>query len=124
MTNEQILKKAIEKAEENGLDILELGNNTGFDIECLQASLSLDCQVSWHLYHFIFSHSFAKAFWGNYYVCSNCLRRLEEEGCYKFSNGRQHVFTTISWKGHLQQMVLEPQPLKYLEKFFGKENLL
>ena len=39
-------------------------------------------------YQIIFSHDFAKALWGD-----NC------------------------WEYHLTQMVLEPDPIKYLEKF-------
>ena len=44
----------------------------------------------------IFSHQFAKAFWG-------------DDG---------HILESKpAWEYHLQQMVLEEEPLKYLEKF-------
>jgi hypothetical protein len=56
----------------------------------------------------IFSHSFAKAFWG------------EEMGGYRdaFEKSGKPVETIYKdWQWHLRQMVLEEEPLKYLEKF-------
>lgn len=47
---------------------------------------------------FLFSHDFAKAFWG------------EEIENYGESDG-------VAWKINLQVMVLEENPIKYLEKF-------
>ena len=87
MTNEQILKKAIEKAVKNGLEF-------EYDCECKFPDI-----CDWHEsaidYRIIFSHDFAKEFWG------------EKE----WLNGMS------AWANHLQQMVLEEQPLKYIEKF-------
>jgi len=64
-----------------------------------------------NLYSLIFSHSFAKAFWGeenhsydNEGTCNTCQ-------CYTLSD------TLYCWQYYLQQMVLEEEPLKYLEKF-------
>lgn len=52
-------------------------------------------------YGVIFTHWFAKAFWG------------EED--YILPDGESaHLW---QWQWHLQQMVLEKNPLKYLEKF-------
>ena len=50
----------------------------------------------------IFSHEFAKAFWGEQMTNDEML--INE-------------YNDIRWKYHLQQMVLEKEPLKYLEKF-------
>ena len=82
MTNEQILKKAIEKAVKNGYPMptvrMKLLEAAPFDVVLI--------------YHIIFSHSFAKAFW-----------KVETyEGL---------------WQYHLQQMVLEENPLDYISKF-------
>jgi len=85
MTNKQILKKAIEKA--SGKEPYEM-----FDKD-IERAIKEDCY-----YSIIFSHDFAKAFWG--------------EG--KVTNNYEDGFT---WQYHLQQMVLEKEPLKYLEKF-------
>lgn len=56
----------------------------------------------------IFSHEFAKAFWG-------------EREVIKSDKGPKGIGTIIGfnygWKCHLQQMILEEEPLKYLEMF-------
>jgi len=86
MTNEQILKKAIEKAVKNGWK----GLYPQLDENVMEFKL---------FYGFLFSHDFAKAFWGEEVV------------------GRDGKFITYMWQCCLQQMVLEKEPLKYLEKF-------
>ena len=88
MTNEQILKKAIEKAERNGWD-----NSHMIKQRISYFQMGVDGMYN----HVIFSHSFAKAFWG--------------EG------GSTRQGYTKGWKDHLKLMVLESEPLKYLEKF-------
>lgn len=50
----------------------------------------------------IFHHDFAKAFWG-------------EEKSFKMLAGNN--INSFDWQYHLQQMVIQPEPLKYLEKF-------
>ena len=61
------------------------------------------------IYRLIFSHSFAKAFWG------------EESKEVKHGNWDDMRTMTSeyipAWQYHLQQMVLEEKPLKYIEKF-------
>ena len=54
----------------------------------------------------IYSHSSAKALWGE---------RPSRMGF------NEHV-SIDNWQYHLQQMVLEPEPRKYLEKFLEKEK--
>ncbi len=72
---------------------------------------------------FIFDHEFAKAFWGEDRLkCNNCNKEYLE-----LENFLQHIggtsvcsdsYETIDgWVHHLQQMVLQTEPLKYLEKF-------
>jgi len=96
MKNEIILKKVIEKAVKNGW--------TMWNMVGVKSTIVNEKRCSWSgakefgigffgggvftLNDIIFSHKFAKAFWG------------EEE-----------------WGYQLQQMVLEKEPLKYLEKF-------
>ena len=87
MTKETILRKAIEKAVKNGWE----GN---------QASYFATGSIEPHRVHYlnnpndiIFSHDFAKAFWG------------------------EDRWVKPAWKAHLQQMVLEKDPIKYLGKF-------
>ena len=77
MTNKLILKKAIKKAVENGLGKEYLDYTYLADIP----------------FDIIFSHDFAKAFWGD---------------------GPPDL---PAWKHHLQQIVLKKDPIKYLEGF-------
>lgn len=86
MKNEEILKKAIEKAVKNG-----------FKKE----------DGEFHHYEIIFSHDFAKAFWG---VSPHIY--LNIDGVSHTSN-----YKLERWQYYLQQMVLEEDPIKYLEQF-------
>ena len=73
MNNKDILTKATEKAKENGWVDTYL---TGYDGQ---------------EYSIIFSHSFAKAFWGE------------------------------KWRIHLQDMVIREEPLQYIAEFLEEE---
>ena len=90
MTNEQILKKAIEKATKNGM------------------KTNWPEQIEWALIFpqiVIYSHDFAKAFW-------------KGRGEINWIDGKKKKKRiTYAWQAHLQQMVLEKEPLKYIEKF-------
>ena len=94
MKAEEILKKAIDKAEENGFD------GDGYE-------LSMPFNI-------IFQHDFAKAFWGtdhHSWYHGKC------EDCSIFFNEIPNQFRGHCWQYYLQQMVLEEDPIKYLEKF-------
>jgi len=100
MTNEQILKKAIAKAKKNGyrfLNVIANGKDT------------LDDTIDGRLYYpLIFSHDFAQAFWGS----------QSEIHCTYSQDGMGGIGEPLTdWSYRLQQMVLEKEPLKYLEKF-------
>ena len=59
------------------------------------------------LYNLIFSHDFAKAFW-------------EDKEMIVVGTGKHsfpHKEDIPVWQCYLQQMVLEEEPLKYIEKF-------
>ena len=119
MTNEEILKKAIEKAMDNGFNLARIQSCTiWFWHEGEQGGLCLVIDHSytnqegkrmgkcWHFQtnEVIFTHDFVKAFWG------------EEMRPEVDMNGNQVGFVPI-WKIYFQQMVLEEEPLKYIEKF-------
>jgi len=87
MTNKQIFEKAIEKA---GLTDSELHWDLK-DIEGRRMS-------EFTLRGFLLSHDFAKALWG---------QNLREDTNFKWRE----------WQYHLKQMVLEEDPIKYLEKY-------
>lgn len=134
MTNEQILKKAIEKAVRN------LHNKSDYPYKHLQG---------WNINAFInknnefrcseieprdaniiiFSHDFAKAFFPKVIhttkkvlIKSKNVSRVTPKGVIRFfvpehyASKRGKTFGK-TWQYHLQQMVLEEEPLKYLEKF-------
>lgn len=90
MTNEEILTKAIEKAVNNGyLNHHESAKRT--------ASVWLqDCKLE----HFIFDHKFARAFFPPPTVIEDNI-----------------TWKTPDWTHHLQQMVIQEDPIKYLEKY-------
>jgi len=103
MSDQEILKKAIEKAKKNGYDFW--GNN-----QCNKCD------------RFIFTKDFAKAFWGEKDMwketkcdCGGVDFHLggfdmHHEGCSRTLANRGYKF-------HLGQMVLEENPIKYLEQF-------
>lgn len=77
MINKKILQKIIEKA---GMDLQLL------DFDCNKSTEEL------LIFNCIFSHKFAKAFFG------------------------------LAWRYHLKKMVLEKEPIEYLEKFYENIN--
>ena len=90
MTNEQILKKAIEKAVKGGWAEGKEMIEDDIDYNPIY-------YTSWDVFStIIFSHDFAKAFWGN-----ESRKKYHPE----------------YWKEFLQQMVIEKEPLQYLERF-------
>jgi len=80
-----------------------------------EIELSWDELATYKLhYAIIFTHDFAKAFWGEKKTDFSC-------GCDSWSGGCPRCHNEYEWQYHLQQMVLEPEPLKYLEQFLTKE---
>ena len=94
MTQEAKLQKIIEKAVENGWKPEEEGGVSWVE-HCIQNE---------YFRQIIFSHSFAKSFFG---------KVTESDKCAYFNSG----MGIKHWQHHLQQLVLEEQPLKYLEKY-------
>lgn len=130
MTNEEILEKAIEKALKNGSDFSELITYKRQDIRfgkiyvgvgkllgetkiVVKSSFpsgEFEPEVKTILFDyepFIFSHDFAKAFWFG----------IMTTGVENLSSTNRTVEFEKAWQFHLQQMVLEEDPIKYLEKF-------
>jgi hypothetical protein len=109
--NEEILKKAIERAELNGYrfwnvrpELIELSDEGYWRYKNGKSYYA-------GVYETIFDLDFAKAFWGT--------EKIGVSG-YLYSDVIQGVNNEINleaWQFHLQQMVLEEEPIKYLEKF-------
>lgn len=107
MTDQEILQKAIEKALENGYrpkQFIDLGWYVDVDLKIVYSDDDPEDIISYQ--EIIFSHDFAKAFWGdkNTDYAISCM-------------GINRMPFLVSWQYHLTQMVLEPDPIKYLEKF-------
>ena len=113
MDQAQILKKALDKAIKNGWEFMGYKNWDEYLVASHfegQAKDQITTVALWwtkKVHHMekirwetiVYRHDFAKAFWGN----------------------EKHTYfntkTIYDWQYHLQQMVLEENPLKYLEKF-------
>lgn len=128
MGNAEILKNAIEKAEANGFVLdkhkhfCEIGRDTFTgEIKSLGAYQSI-----------IFDHDFAKAFWGvetePLLECSKCgyakSYSKHDEQLFCPNDGRKLKETKgipydQDWRKHLEEMVLEGEPIKYLEEFLA-----
>lgn len=123
MTNLEIFKKAIEKAVKNGYELPPYpctGCQTCFGHEWTEY---LDSDYPHMEYAVIFSHDFAKAFWGDEYVCKNghpigyagnekeCGCMIRDEKDYICGKAEQE------WRYHLKEMVLEKNPIQYLANF-------
>jgi len=101
----EILKKTIEKAIENGYDehyamygVEKTGNH--YIVERMNPggdSFEMDYE------RVIFSHQFAKAFWGS--------------GPVIHTGVAVEATRMKAWRFHLQVMVLSDDPIKYLEQF-------
>lgn len=111
MTNEEILKKTIEKACRTGIWLNKWSVNARIDDDGVFRSSEIEPEDAFNI---IFDHDFAKAFWGEgrnrkRFELNNTIENNCDEGyCEYFCQ---------PWQYHLQQMVLEEDPVKYLEQF-------
>ena len=103
MTDDKILKQALKKAVENGYKGLH------YQYEKAGIPFGVVLQDTMKI---IFSHKFAISFWGEKMGICKCHNVLIDS---KDKNGKL-IFPPI-WQYHLQQLVLEKNPLKYLEQF-------
>ena len=133
MTNQEILTKAIKKAEKNGFDsILWINKNYMIDptkrnpyktaIEDLLTGIDYKLLLT--------DHEFAKAFFGDYPMCFSCDIQMTESqhktswycpkckclyGKYDPKSGA--IDYEITWQSHLQQMVITDNWLEYIKGF-------
>ena len=98
MNDSEILTAAIKKAWPDATDIIAtdiVGFTSGGGRQ-IAATAAL-----------IFSHDFAKAFWGNQHLrdCPGC--------------GDMPNYEWPLWEYHLQKMVIEEDPIQYLKQFLN-----
>ncbi len=105
MKKQTILKKAIEKAVKGGWKhtFSFMGRTQGIK-DIYGVCLGDDGKLNKTHMSIIFSHSFAKAFWGEEYV---------EVGV----GSDKPVALQKEWRANLQKMALAKDRIKYLEKF-------
>lgn len=113
MTDKEILERVMKKAKKNGYNRKEpyyiypegqAGILIGNPTPPLCAEVTFVTEI-------IFSHEFAKAFWGEEINSKQYNDIWDNElNAYEHNKLRK-------WEFHLQQMVLEKNPLRYLEKF-------
>lgn len=127
MNNKEILQKVIEKAQNNGYKLEP--RNRG-DVFRIQKDLSVKvftessiCILHKKLFEIIFSQDFAKHFWlrkcnicnnsgstevrtKSYILCPNCGGKATTDK-YRYETAMDN----------LQEMVIQKEPVKYLESF-------
>ena len=101
-TQKEIIKKAIEKAIKHGWES-GIGNIAGVTDHGANRITVYFERGNKVLFSIIFSHDFAKAFWG------------DAPNIYMSDKGSSTVY--LVWQYHLQKMVLGEDPITYLEQF-------
>jgi len=107
MTNKEILEKVICEVK-------------GYSYGCIIFPEVLEDKK---YYPIIFSHEFAKKFWGDKLLSGCCREELKKDQfgihCSNCNRNihKDNVGAGQAWQLHLEIMVLHEQPLKYLEKF-------
>lgn len=123
MNNQHILEQAIQRAITNGWNVwhgkyIELNHDiiTG-ELYCIFNDAPDDTEPLLYkisLFAVIFDHSFARAIWGESEV-----GLFENDKWYDLpvENDSMFPITIIgNWQYHLQQMVVSPDPIKYLSE--------
>jgi hypothetical protein len=108
MKNEEILTKAIEKAINRGWK--PMGNLFAYvpNNKIWLTAFTLGLVKARTIKGILFDHDFAKAFWGDRFMST-----AEEDK----EIGQGQTYIGKRYEYHLQQMVIEEDPIKYLEKF-------
>jgi len=118
MTDEQILKKAIKKSVKNGW------KDGIYWQEKLDEWNSINQIANADIYLMLFQHDFAKAFWEDKEISSCCTSPTyrPDKGYMDYCTECDEMivegsYEAPAWQLHLTRMVLEAEPIKYLEKF-------
>lgn len=114
MTNKEIFEKAVKKAIQNGYSINENVHTLAYNCYT-QTYEEIPTLISSN--DIIFSYGFAKAFWGEEWI--EWYGLLTPNLAFDpYSGNKQYAnYTLPAWEYHLQQMVLEDDPISYLKKF-------
>jgi len=108
---ELIVKAAMQKALDNGLDLAKFKNRRwSANLNGIPNNINIDS--------IIFYIDFAKAFWGEEKIDAHQaeIQAQQDKPLYNGTTYSQGI-EIEAWKVNLQQMVLEEDPIKYLEQF-------
>ena len=119
MNNSEILESAIKKACTNGYEWTH-GPWLGDPYEALIRDSVY--------FNIIFSHDFAKAFFGRELLCYDCGEPVGaplgnesiQIGTGTCDCGRQFENNQEAWEFHLQRMVILEDPIQYLKQFLDE----
>lgn len=119
--------------EEKLMAIFNKGTDNGWNEHSyrFQNELRLADRFDWVIasrtyYAVIFSHDFAQAFFGSELLCYDCGEKVGQPimlgekvqlGTGQCNCSRQFENNEPAWQFHLQQLVLEENPIDYLYKF-------
>lgn len=131
MTNEQILHKAVDKALANGWEPFKSVKME--ELYCTFEGKTLMCNFKPKNgatakgictknigRDVLLGHDFAEAFWGEgeKVTDQDTLNEVYQFESDRFKGLQNFLISSLpAWQYHLQQMVLEEDPIKYLEKF-------
>ena len=126
MTNEEIIKKAIEKVIKNGFEEKYIGNlrivnDYGYKLELMELAQygggydPIDYDET-TIYQLIYNKDFAKAFWGEEEHTFISIANFKDESNI-ILDFHGAIIPNCKWQFHLQQMVLSKDPIKYLEDY-------
>lgn len=129
MTNEEIVKKAIEKAQKNGwyseniFKVVHYDGSIGTSMFIVGAFNDDGNTEAWRrdVETLIFQSYFAKAFWGEKDMWSETACSCGGVGIH--ANDDMHTMNCTrakanrGYKFHLMEMVIEEDRIKYLERF-------
>lgn len=115
MKSEKILEQVFEKAIKNGWQFPWGKWNIWSDFAPLNKVIEWSIDTGFY-YSIIFSHDFARAFWDRKRrLCKRCGKDRHKSYASKVSC--EMAYYIPAWRYHLQQMVIQEDPIKYLEKF-------
>ena len=120
MNIQEILIRAVEKAHKNGYYWEMMGRNKKTQEDFVSMPDWIWRNTN-NYYGIIFEHDFAKAFFGEKLLSPCCVHEVQRDnamGLYCTKCGGL-VKSTLgpAWQYWLKQMVIAPEPLKYLEGF-------
>jgi hypothetical protein len=113
MSDQEILEKAIKKAIAGGWECIDSGyDHSGYEVDPeVKVKMILEpccAEDANSLYELIYNHKFAKALWGLEFPGDSADFVPETPEWVACNSGYDY------WQYHLQQMVIAPDPIKYL----------